>query len=144
MKLVPIFFIIIMTSNLIAGPVDGLEKEFSQVEEFYKNDTPSDEDKKRLLEKNIMSAVKITLIKRYENTDSYLKDLNPDKLQYQFMAETFSLYVKFNDFYLFYKFYKDPRMYYQTPIFEKFYTKPANLTSTTHEPAKNEAKTGKK
>ena len=130
-----VLLILLITTNIYAGPVDGLEKEFSQIEEHYKQDAPSDADKTRVLEKNLVSAVRLSLVRRFLNYDEKIKNLTPANISYQLISETSSCYVKYEQFYIFYKFYKDPRTYAQSPVFESFYIKPENLKQP-HEPAK--------
>ena len=129
--------VLIFTAGLVAGPVDNLEKEFSQIEEHYKQDAPSDEDKKKILEKNLVSAVRLSLNRRYLDFEEKTKNLKAETISYQLIEESFSCYVKYENYYIFYKYYKDPRTYYQTPVIEKFFVKPGNMTQVHEAEKKN-------
>lgn len=128
------FFLIVLlgfSGGLYADAVDGLDKEFSQVEEHYKNVKTDDTIKKKILEKNILSAVRMTVIKRFPDYNLLLKDLKMSDISYQYKSETKICYVKYKTYLYSYTYYKDPQVYLQSPINEIYYLKPEKMEHQT-------------
>ncbi|MBE7411468.1 MAG: hypothetical protein L6Q54_10855 [Leptospiraceae bacterium] len=129
--------------SVLAEKAPGTMDEFTKVEEYYRNPPASDEQKKKTLEKNLMSAIKISLIKKYIDHESILKDLSSSTIGYEMAPGTFNCYVKYKQFYIFLMYATDPSLYLQTPIEERFYIKPenANLNTSSDPNHQNETKT---
>ncbi len=127
--------------SLFADKAPGTIDEFTKVEEFYRNPPASDESKKKILEKNLVSAIKISLIKKYTDHETVTKDLNPSTVSYEIAPGTFNCYVKYKQFYIFLMFATDPSLYLQTPIEERFYIKPESVNLNAGDPThQNETK----
>ncbi|TGK59994.1 hypothetical protein EHQ27_12395 [Leptospira wolffii] len=125
-----------LATPLFAGKVSGLVEEFNKVEEYNKNRKLSDSVKKATLEKNLLSALKYSLHRKYLDYKEYTKDLKADSIQYEPQKGTFGVYVKYKTYIVFYSYLMDPEIYLQTPINEVFYVRPENLEEEPHKDEK--------
>ncbi len=125
-----------LASPLFAGKVSGLVEEFNKIEEFNKNRKLSDAVKKATLEKNLVSAMKYSLHRKYLEYKDYTKDLKTDSISYEPQKGTFGVYVKYKTYIVFYSYLMDPELYLQTPINEVFYVRPENLEEEPHKDEK--------
>lgn len=112
--------------GLSAGEVKGLINEFMEVEDYLSKKKPSEEYRKKMLEKNMIEALKNTLSRKFKNPKSKLKDLKIENIDYERQDNTFKYYLRFKEYYVFYDFAMDPELYMQSPRTEILYTKPVN------------------
>ncbi|TGK00619.1 hypothetical protein EHO59_11750 [Leptospira semungkisensis] len=142
-RIVILALAICLASPLFAGKVSGLVEEFNKIEEFNKNRKISDSAKKATLEKNLLSAVKYSLHRKYLDYKEYIKDLKADSIQYEPQKGTFGVYVKYKTYIVYYSYLMDPEIYLQTPINEVFYVRPDNLDEEPHRDEKTGQPGGK-
>ena len=127
-RLTTVFTIfLVLAMDVAAGPTEGLAREFTKVEEHYKNLGISDDFKKKTLERNIFSAIKLSLQRRFLNFEELSKDINSTNVSYEFKEQTFICYLQYKDYMIYYEYAMDPRIYMQSPVTEKFLLKPDKM-----------------
>ncbi|MCE9501776.1 MAG: hypothetical protein K8R21_14940 [Leptospira sp.] len=123
-------FLILHGLPVFADRVEGIVDEFTKVEDFILNRKPSNDYKKKNLERNILSAVRLSLHKRYLDFDVQIKEMNMTSVSYEIPKDSYSCYVRYKQYYIYYGFAMDPELYLQSPIEEKFYVKPEGSLAT--------------
>ena len=112
----------LLCSAVYAGPTPGILKEFRKTEELIRNKKKGKEARKKTLESNLLSAMRLSLRRRfYLKQKELLEGLNADSLAYEVHPSTKLVYfVRYRNFYVRYDFYRDPEIYIQAPKYEKF------------------------
>ena len=127
-RLITVFtLVLVFGMDVTAGPTEGLSREFTKVEEHYKNRGISDEFKTKTLERNIFSAIRLSLQRRFLNFEEMSKDINSTNVSYEFKEQTFICYLQFKEYMIYYEYAMDPRIYMQSPVAEKFLIKPDKM-----------------
>jgi|JI8StandDraft_1071087.scaffolds.fasta_scaffold03259_3 hypothetical protein len=130
MKRVALVFLF-FCNILIAQSSGSLAEEFSKLNDYLKNRESSPEEKKKVLETNVMNSVKITLSHKFSNPKKEFKDLKFQDIQTERPEGTNNLYVKYKNFYISYSFVVDPEKYLASPIEETVLEKPAGADIKT-------------
>lgn len=107
----------------IQGTPEALD-EFLKTEEFVKYKKIASNVKDRTLKKNLVSAVKFSILKRYPDFKERTKDLKPENVSFYQEDGAFTYFVKYKDYYGQYFFVSDPELYIQQPVDERFYLRP--------------------
>lgn len=111
----------------------GLIEDFYLVEEYWvsKHKFPAKEFRMRTLEKNLKSAIKYSLhrkfmVKDYEEKgiDDKVDKMTLSKIDFRQEPGTFNYYLKVDDHIYFYNFAADPELYIQNPQDERVYEIP--------------------
>lgn len=98
--------------------------EFTKIEDSIKHQEPlTIEEKDRNLKKNLATAMKYSIHKKYMDYKDRIKDLKPEALNFYQEPGTFNYIVQFKNYFGYYNFSVDPEIYIQLPVDEKFYTK---------------------
>jgi hypothetical protein len=105
----------------------GVISEFTQVEELVKNKKITKDYRKKTLEKNLVNAVRFTILKKYPDYQEKVKDLNASSIAFEQQKGTFNYFLKFKEYFLYYNFAVDPELYVQLPADERFYIKNPEL-----------------
>ena len=136
-----ILYLLLCTAlPVFADRVEGIVDEFTKVEDFILNRKASTDYKKKNLERNILSAIRLSLHKRYLDFETQIKEMNMTSVSYEIPKDSFSCYVRYKQYYIYYGFAVDPELYLQSPVEEKFYIKPegslatGDNSKTTHQP----------
>lgn len=101
----------------------GVISDFSKIEEIMRNKKITKEFRQKTLEKNILTAVRFSLLKKYPDYEERIKDLSMDKIKFEQQKGTFNYYINYNDYYFYYNFATDPELYVQLPLDDKLYIK---------------------
>jgi hypothetical protein len=120
--LTAVFFTLSLNAERIIG-TPGVISEFSKVEELVKNKRITKEFRKQTLEKNLLTAVKFTLLKKYSDHEDKIKDLKPENIKFEQQKGTFNYYIQYKDYFLYYNFAVDPELYSQLPTDDRIYIK---------------------
>jgi len=104
-----------------------LAEEFTRLEYQLRKRQLSPEEKKKNLEKNMISSVKNTLGHRLENPFKELKDLKFQDLAMEKSQDPRIYFVKYKEYYFQYLFPVDPELYLTNPLEEKFLEKPPGM-----------------
>lgn len=116
------FFASSLAAERILG-TPGVISDFSKVEEMVRNKKITKEYRQKTLEKNILTAVRFTLLKKYPDYQDRIKDLNFQKVKFEQQKGTFNYYINYNEYYFFYNFAVDPELYVQLPLDDRIYVK---------------------
>ncbi len=104
-----------------AGPREGVAAEFRAVEEGIRKKKHDPEVLRKTLESNLVRAMRAAIQRRfYEDQEKHLEGLSPENLSWE---KTFSdnvYFVKFRYFIVRFDFARDPRLFIQAPVYEKF------------------------
>lgn len=128
----------ISAERIIATGAPSIISEFTKVEELTKNKGITEEFRKKTLEKNLLNAVKGTLLKKFPDYQKKTEDLKDmSSIAFEQQKGTFNYYVKYVTkktdkdkdgkesapyiFYLFYNFAVDPEIYIQLPVDDRIY-----------------------
>ncbi|MCZ8155532.1 MAG: hypothetical protein O9264_05410 [Leptospira sp.] len=103
----------------------GLAEEFTKLEEYLRNHKLTPEERKRILETNVINSVKLTLAHKYPNPKKDLKDIKYADMQTERPEGTNNLYVKYKNFIISYSYAVDPELYLTTPTEEMLLEKPS-------------------
>jgi hypothetical protein len=119
---------LLLATSIIADRQLGTMNEFSKVEEFHQNPVPSKAFRERTLERNIINAIRSSLVKGHtaKVRSEKLKDIKMASINFEQEKNTFNYYVKYNDLIFFYNFSVNPELYLQTPIDERGYKNPGS------------------
>ena len=118
--------LLIALQNTSAQTNSGLAEEFLKLDNYLKNVKQSPEERKKILESNIINSVKTTLSHKFNDPKKELKDLKIQDIQSERKEGTNQLFIKYKNFYIAYTFYSDPEVYLASPVEEKVLEKPAN------------------
>ncbi|MCB1179370.1 MAG: hypothetical protein KDK36_17445 [Leptospiraceae bacterium] len=132
----------IFAERVIGTP--GIISEFSKVEELVKNKRITKEYRKQTLEKNLLTAVKFTLLKKYADYDEKIKDLTSENIKFEQQKGTFNYYIQYKDYFLFYNFAVDPELYSQLPTDDRIYIKTKEVEEQEKEAAEGTTGSGSK
>lgn len=108
-------------AGIAAGPKEGVQAEFRAVEEGIRRRQHDPKVLEKTLEDNILRAMRAAIRRRfYEDQAKYLEGLTVDNLTWE---KTFSdrvYFVKFRYFIVRFDFARDPLLFTQAPVYEKF------------------------
>lgn len=113
--------LLILSFPVFSGEEKGVAEEFSRVEQSIANPKLSEAEKTKIFEKNILSNLKLSISKR-ETTVSPNVDFS--KVAWEKVPNSFKIYVRYNEYYIFYDFSRDPSIYLQFPKEEILLKKP--------------------
>jgi hypothetical protein len=102
----------------------SLAEEFSKLESYLKNRALTPEQKKKNLEGNLLSSLRMTLGHKLENPRKDLKDLKIQDVQSERFSTSNQFFVKYKAYYISYVFPVDPEIYQTSPYEEKILEKP--------------------
>lgn len=105
----------------------GIISDFTKIEELMRNKKVTKEYRQKTLEKNILTAVKFSLLKKYPDYEERIKDLSFDKIKFEQLKGTYKYYINYNDYYFYYDFATDPELYVQLPLDDRLYIKTPEL-----------------
>jgi len=111
--------LLIALQNTSAQTNSGLAEEFLKLDNYLKNVKQSPEERKKILESNIINSVKTTLSHKFNDPKKELKDLKIQDIQSERKEGTNQLFIKYKNFYIAYTFYSDPEVYLASPVEEK-------------------------
>jgi hypothetical protein len=118
-----LFFVALqITADRIPGK-DGVIDDFVKTEEYNKNKKISKDFRKKTLERNLTTAIKYTMHKKYADYKDRIKDLKPETISFEQEKGTFNYFINYRDYYFFYNFAVDPEVYVQLPQDERVYIK---------------------
>ncbi len=118
--------LLIFVSSLAAERIvgtPGVISDFSKIEELIRNKKITREFRQKTLEKNLLTAVRFTLFKKYPDYEERIKDLSFSKLKFEQQKGTFNYYVNYNEYYIYYNFAVDPELYVQFPADDRLYVR---------------------
>lgn len=118
----------------------GVISDFAKIEEIMRNKKITREYRQKTLEKNLLTAVKFSLIKKYPDYEDRIKDLSFDKVKFEQLKGTYKYYISFKEYYFYYDFATDPELYVQMPLDDRIYIK----TPEIEEEMKSISETGGK
>jgi hypothetical protein len=118
------FFFLSSVTFLGAEEVKGLVQEFMEVEDFLSKNKPSAEQRKKILEKNLLDSLRSTLSRKYAAGSPEIQKISMNDVNYERPQNTFKFYVKYKSYYIYYSFLTDPELYFQLPQEEILYVKP--------------------
>ncbi len=123
--LTSLFFLFV--SNLTAQDANSgktLAEEFSKLDSYLRNRTLTAEQKKKILEGNLLSSIRMTLGHKLENPKKDLKDLKMQDVQSERFSNSNQFFVKYKSYYISYIFPVDPEIYQTSPYEERILEKP--------------------
>jgi hypothetical protein len=128
----------ILPGVLLAGRKEGVMNEFRALEDALRSKTISDTHKISTLEQNLVRGVKLAVTRRFYNErKELLKDINAQAITYESPTSELIYYVKYKNFVIRFDFVKNPELFDQAPIYEKFLIKDENAApAKSAEPAK--------
>lgn len=133
MKRVPFFLIVLFLSGTGVFPqaIGGLAEEYGKLEEYLRNQKQTPEEKKKILEANVLNSLRSTLAHRLVDPKKELKDLKFQDVQTERLDGTNKLFVKYKNYYIAYLFSVDPESFLISPIEENLLERPvgANLNA---------------
>ncbi|TGL57386.1 hypothetical protein EHQ58_13930 [Leptospira ognonensis] len=103
----------------------SLAEEFAKLNEYLKNPKQTAEEKKKILETNVMNSVRNTLAHKFANPRKELKEIKIQDMQTERPEGTNNLFVKYKNYYISYSFVADPEKYLTSPVEESVLEKPA-------------------
>ena len=119
-----IIFTFLFSTFIFAKESSRVLSEIRQLRNM-RNTHISEELKQQKLNQNLISALKITIKRRYPNYNDKLKDLKIENVDYeQYKRDSFIYYVKYKELYTSYTFVNNPKLFLQYPIREVVYEKP--------------------
>jgi len=111
----------VSSASLFAGPQEGISAEFRAVEEGIRKQKHDETMLQKTLADNLVRAMRAAISRRfYEDQKKYLDGLSPDSLSWE---KTFSdnvYFVKYQAFIVRFDFARDPKVFIQAPLYEKF------------------------
>ncbi|MCB1326554.1 MAG: hypothetical protein H7A21_04680 [Spirochaetales bacterium] len=132
------FCAFLLSPALFAGEQEGLRDEFRAVLQAIHNRQVSEETMQARLEENLLRALTRSMRNRfYTELDDKLDGLNNESLLYE-RATVTTYYVKFKTYLVLYEFQRDPRLFVQGPISEKFLEITDDLDIQSPTPAANQ------
>lgn len=117
-----LYALVLNIANIQAEPGEGILKEFRQTEEMIRNKTKSKDERKKTLEVNLESAMRLAIKRRFYHTQKeVLKDLNSKTLVYEKHPSTNLIwFARYKNYYVRFDFARNPEMFYQAPAMDKF------------------------
>lgn len=107
--------------TLSAGPKEGVMMEFRKVEEEIRHRKKSDVARKKTLENNLTLAMKLAIKRRfYLEQKEILEGLNTDSILYESPTSPLVFFVKYRSYLVRFDFERNPEVFIQSPIYEKF------------------------
>lgn len=107
--------------SLVAGPKEGVSAEFRAVEEGIRRRQHDPKILERTLQDNLIRAMRAAIRRRFfEDQNKYLEGLSPESISWE---KTFSdnvYFVKFRYFIVRFDYARDPTLFTQAPVYEKF------------------------
>jgi len=111
----------------------SLAEEFAKLNDYLQNQKLTPEEKKKILETNVINSVRNTLAHKFTNPKKELKDMKFQDMQTERPEGTNNLLIKYKNFYISYSFVVDPEKYLASPSEETVLEKPAGADlSATH------------
>ncbi len=117
-----LFFATQIFAERILGTT-GVISDFSKIEEIMRNKKITKEYRQKTLEKNILTAIRFSLLKKYPDYQERIKDLSMDKVKFEQQKGTYNYFINYNDYYFYYNFATDPELYVQLPLDDRLYLK---------------------
>lgn len=121
--------------GIVAGPKEGVQAEFRAVEEGIRRRQNDPKILEKTLEDNLLRAMRAAIRRRfYDDQAKYLEGLSIDNLSWE---KTFServYFVKFRYFIVRLDFARDPLLFVQSPVYEKFLIVDEFKDTNTHTP----------
>lgn len=119
--LILVLFSFFLPEILVAGPQEGLSAEFRAVEEAVRRLKSDPAELQKTLETNLVRAMRGTIRRRfYQDQKKYLEGLTADSLAYERNFSDNVYIVKYKDFIVRFDFARDPKIFVQSPQYEKF------------------------
>jgi hypothetical protein len=122
--IIPVCLIVVagfVPADLFAGRQEGIMVEFRRIEEAIRNAQKTPEARQRTLEANLDRAVRLAIKRRFhEKRDEILKDLTAETMLYENPTSELVYYVKYRTYVVRFDFSRNPEMYIQAPVYEKF------------------------
>jgi hypothetical protein len=119
--LVVLISLVLLPELALAGPKEGISAEFRAVEEGIRKRKHDPAVLQKTLEDNLVRAMRAAIRRRfYEDEKKHLEGLTPENITWE---KTFSdnvYFVKFRYFIVRFDFARDPRLFIQAPLYEKF------------------------
>lgn len=137
--LILLFSINVYSLDRVLGTPDVLD-EFSRTEESIKHKQLSKENRDKTLKKNLTTAVKYSIHKKYLDSKERIKDLRPDSIKFYQDPGTYNYVIQYKEYYGYYYFAVDPELYIQLPVDERFYSKQGDSEPVATTPAAPPAK----
>ena len=120
-KITFIFLFIITLIPIHAGRETGLDKEFRRHEEKALGDVYSPKQRQKLLNRNLISALRSLILRRlYNKKEEYFKSLTIANIAYDNPTSPYTYYVKYKDFMARLEYELNPKVYVQNPKAVKF------------------------
>jgi hypothetical protein len=122
-RFTPVFLItaILLPELVVAGPREGVAAEFRAVEESIRKRKHDPAILQKTLEDNLVRAMRAAIRRRfYEDQNKYLEGLTAENITWE---KTFSdnvYFVKFRYFIVRFDFARNPELFIQSPVYEKF------------------------
>lgn len=126
LRILLVIAILLFTTKIFAERIlgtSGVISDFSKLEEIMRNKKVTREYRQKTLEKNILTAVKFSLLKKYPDYEERIKDLSFDKIKFEQQKGTYRYYINFKEYYFYYDFATDPELYVQLPLDDRLYIK---------------------
>lgn len=129
MKIISFFFILLSLtmSPLFSQSKSGLAEEYTKLEDHILNPRLSDADRKKNIERNLLSSVRSSLSKKFKDPKKELKELKFEDLQSEKGEIPNSYFIKYKNYYFSYVYPIDPEKYLTSPIEESVLAKPDGL-----------------
>lgn len=115
----------------------GVISDFSKIEEILRNKKITKEYRQKTLEKNILTAVRFSLLKKYPDYQERIKDLSMDKIKFEQQKGTYNYYINYNEYYFYYNFATDPELYVQLPLDDRLYIRTPEIAEEMKETGSN-------
>jgi len=124
-----LFFI--FPAVILAGRQEGVMNEFRTVEDALRAKSITDAKKLVTLEQNLERAVKLAVTRRfYLQRKELLKELNTAAISYENPTSELIYYVKYKNYVMRFDYTKNPELFDQAPIYEKFLVKDENAPAS--------------
>lgn len=128
-----IFASFFLPEIVFAGPQEGISAEFRAVEESIRRLKSDPKELQKTLEANLVRAMRGTIRRRfYEDQKTYLQGLTAESLAYERNFSDNVYVVKYKDFIVRFDFARDPRIFVQSPKYEKFLLLDSFKNGDTH------------